>query len=233
MLLWVVSSFAADSTIVDSTARLENMNWKEQIAPLTLIAGGLALSAGTLKETIHSHTPRTDTRADDFIQAVPVVELYTANIFLKDHQNSVWDQSKYLLLSEITNGVVVFGLKNTTHEMRPDSSNDKSFPSGHTSQAFVGATVLYHEYKESSPILAYSGYLFATATGVLRMTNNKHWANDVVMGAGIGILATNLIYHFKPLKNWSLPKTKSNVAILPQLFLTDNDGIGCTVAMKF
>lgn len=34
----------------------------------------------------------------------------------------------------------------------------------------------------------------ATATGLMRMANNKHWLSDVMVGAGIGILSTEFGY---------------------------------------
>ena len=34
----------------------------------------------------------------------------------------------------------------------------------------------------------------ATVTGVTRQLNNRHWMSDIMVGAGIGILATELGY---------------------------------------
>jgi membrane-associated phospholipid phosphatase len=39
----------------------------------------------------------------------------------------------------------------------------------------------------------------ATATGFLRMYNDKHWFSDVMAGAGIGILSTKIAYWLYPL----------------------------------
>ena len=41
---------------------------------------------------------------------------------------------------------VALGLKRGINEWRPDHSDQRSFPSGHTTMAFSGATVLHHEY---------------------------------------------------------------------------------------
>jgi len=59
----------------------------------------------------------------------------------------------------------------------------------------VNATVLYLEYRDDAPWLAWSGYLFASATGMLRIMNNAHWVSDVLAGAGTGILITHLVYY--------------------------------------
>ena len=39
----------------------------------------------------------------------------------------------------------------------------------------------------------------ATATSVSRLLNNRHWVSDVMVGAGIGILSTELGYYFADL----------------------------------
>lgn len=89
----------------------------------------------------------------------------------------------------------VNGIKYTASEMRPDGSTRNSWPSGHTATAFVGATILHKEYGLTrSPWYSIGGYTVATATGVMRVLNNRHWISDVLSGAGIGILSTELAY---------------------------------------
>ena len=89
----------------------------------------------------------------------------------------------------------VNGIKYTASEMRPDGSTANSWPSGHTATSFVGATILHKEYGLTrSPWYSVAGYGVATATGVMRILNNRHWISDVLSGAGIGILSTELGY---------------------------------------
>ena len=45
-----------------------------------------------------------------------------------------------------------------------------------------------------SPWFSVAGYGVATATGVMRVLNNRHWVSDVMSGAGIGIISTELGY---------------------------------------
>jgi hypothetical protein len=93
--------------------------------------------------------------------------------------------------------VLVNGIKYTAKEMRPDGSSANSWPSGHTATSFVGATLLHKEYGLTrSPWFSVAGYGVATATGVMRVLNNRHWVSDVMSGAGIGILSTELGYAF-------------------------------------
>lgn len=89
----------------------------------------------------------------------------------------------------------VNGIKYTAKELRPDGSTRNSWPSGHTATSFVGATILHKEYGLTrSPWYSIAGYGVATATGVMRVLNNRHWVSDVMSGAGIGIVSTELGY---------------------------------------
>ena len=90
---------------------------------------------------------------------------------------------------------LVNGIKYTAKEMRPDGSTANSWPSGHTATAFVGASILHKEYGLTrSPWYSVAGYGVAMATGVMRVLNNRHWISDVMSGAGIGIMSTELGY---------------------------------------
>ena len=85
-------------------------------------------------------------------------------------------------------------LKHSIRETRPDLSDNHAFPSGHTSFAFVSASILSREYGYLSPWISVGSYATATATQALRIRHNKHWMSDLYMGAGIGMVSTNLAY---------------------------------------
>ena len=98
--------------------------------------------------------------------------------------------TSYLIMAALVNSI-----KYSAKEMRPDGSTANSWPSGHTATAFVGATLLHKEYGLTrSPWWSVAGYGVATATGVMRVLNNRHWISDVMSGAGIGILSAELGY---------------------------------------
>lgn len=98
--------------------------------------------------------------------------------------------TSYAIMAAFVNSI-----KYTASEMRPDGSTRNSWPSGHTATAFAGATILHKEYGLTrSPWYSIAGYTVATATGVMRVLNNRHWISDVLSGAGIGILSTELAY---------------------------------------
>lgn len=85
-----------------------------------------------------------------------------------------------------------------------------SFPSGHTTVAFAAATVFASEYKSKIyvPIIAYS---LATAIGLSRITENQHWATDVLMGAAIGFLAgKNVVNNYHRYAKIKAPQQNKN-----------------------
>lgn len=77
-------------------------------------------------------------------------------------------------------------LKVLVQEERPDGSDNKSFPSGHTALAFAAATYFDkrygHEYRQYVPVM----YGLAALTGVARVQADKHYVQDVLAGAAIG-----------------------------------------------
>ena len=108
------------------------------------------------------------------------------------------DWGRYLASTAMSYGFMalfVNSIKYTAKEMRPDGSTRNSWPSGHTATAFVGATILHKEYGLTrSPWFSVAGYGVATATGVMRVLNNRHWVSDVLSGAGVGIMSGELAY---------------------------------------
>lgn len=88
----------------------------------------------------------------------------------------------------------VNGIKYTVRRMRPDGSARNSFPSGHTATSFMAAAMLHEEYGWRSPWFSFGGYAIASATGISRIINNRHWATDVIAGAAIGIASVKLGY---------------------------------------
>lgn len=143
------------------------------------------------------HVLLTDfkTRIDDYTQFFGPVMTYGLKLGGIEGRS---DWGRLLASSAMSYGFMigfVNGIKYTAKEMRPDGSTANSWPSGHTATAFVGATILHKEYGLTrSPWYSVAGYGVATATGVMRILNNRHWVSDVLSGAGIGIMSTELGY---------------------------------------
>lgn len=89
---------------------------------------------------------------------------------------------------------VVESLKRGVDAPRPDGDDRRSFPSGHTAWAFLGATSVMHELSDTSPWYAFGAYSFATGVAAQRVISNRHLPADVMAGAGVGILSAELGY---------------------------------------
>jgi len=197
--------------------------FKNQYVPIVLIGAGSVMTIGGIKKNIQKAFPNTDISIDDYLPFIPVAELYISDLAGIEHLNSVYDQTKYLFLSQFTSILTVEFLKRTIREKRPDGKSF-SFPSEHATNAFVNATVLYHEFKDSSPLLSYSGFAIATITSILRVTNDQHWLPDVVAGAGIGIFVTNLVYYYQPFKSFDpfhISGKSLDIHIIPQISMNN------------
>jgi membrane-associated phospholipid phosphatase len=106
-----------------------------------------------------------------------------------------------------------------------------SFPSGHTATAFMGAQFLYEEYKDVSPWIGYAGFTIAAATGYLRIYNHRHYLNDVIAGACVGILSTKLAYWLYP-KIFKKSKCNNDVYITGAPYYS-KEGMGINMAVTF
>ncbi len=191
------------------------------ILPTSLIMVGSIVSGSTSETNFQSDIRQGigngfSTTLDDYFRYAPMTELAIANVLGLKSKNHWFDQAKNLFIIDLASFITVRSLKSIVKRSRPNNQYIyNSFPSGHTTLAFSNATLLYYEYKDYHPIFAYSGYAFATATGTLRVLNDRHWVGDVLVGAGIGILITHLVYTFEPLKNWNPFLKKKHLSFRP------------------
>jgi hypothetical protein len=88
-----------------------------------------------------------------------------------------------LLRAQISAVSWTSALKYPINRTRPDGDS-WSFPSGHASATFATAMVLEEHYGWKIGMPAFAA---ATYTATSRVTDNKHWASDVVFGAFLGI----------------------------------------------
>jgi membrane-associated phospholipid phosphatase len=76
-------------------------------------------------------------------------------------------------------------LKEVVKRERPNGEDQKSFPSGHASNAFALAAVAERHYGWKVGVPAYG---LAGAVAVSRLQRNKHYLSDVVAGSTVGYL---------------------------------------------
>lgn len=190
------------------------------ILPLSMLSAGVILNNSNFEKELNQNLrarmgENFEFKIDDYIMYAPILEMYLVDAFHVEAKNHWFDQTKYLVMSNVISAAITNSLKIITRKVRPDGSANDAFPSGHTTFAFTNASVLMHEFKDSAPAIAYSGYLFSGTTGLFRMLNDKHWLSDVLVGAGVGILATELVYYLEPLKNFNPFKNKQNINFVP------------------
>jgi len=96
-----------------------------------------------------------------------------------------------------------YPLKVAVGRTRPNGE-PRSFPSGHASASFATAMVLEDHYgwKVGVPAFAAAAY-----TAVSRLTDNKHWASDVVFGAFLGVASARTV---------TIHLRKTDVTVAPQ-----------------
>ena len=84
----------------------------------------------------------------------------------------------------LAHGVVV-PIKLAVGRRRPDGSDRRSFPSGHTASAFAAARYVHgrHGGHASLPL-----YGLAVVTGLGRIEGNRHYLSDVLAGAALGVV---------------------------------------------
>ena len=156
-------------------------------------------------------------KIDDYLRFVPsATHLLLGSVGIKSKHNF---KERFLISATSHAAMLImgYGLKYAIHEKRPDMTYNHSFPSGHVAMAFTGAELLRQEYGTAYGI---AGYALASGVAFLRLYNNRHWFNDILMGAGIGILSAKIGYWMLPLerKLFKINKKSNNtstIAITP------------------
>lgn len=211
---------------------------RQLILPVALVAVG---SFGVCNGWFHGinesvRDGMTDLRgdhyfhADDYIQYLPVVANVGLGLAKVPCKHTFLERIAITATAYISLGILVNGIKYSVKEKRPDSNAHNSFPSGHTATAFMGAELVRISYPLGVGIGAY-----AVATGVafLRLYNGRHWLNDVIAGAGIGILSARIGYWLLPVnrKIFHLkPKSTTVIASAP-FYDPYNKAFGASLAI--
>jgi hypothetical protein len=174
---------------------------KHYIAPLLLVGAGLATQGAISRDVqrqVQARYPGFELTLDDYAQYAPTAVVLGLGAAGVQGKHRFGDQLALTALSHVVAQGITQSLKRIVAYPRPDGFGNDAFPSGHTTFAFTGAAVLAHEYGGRSVWYVIGGYATATATGGLRILNDRHWLADVLTGAGIGIAATELVYQTYP-----------------------------------
>jgi membrane-associated phospholipid phosphatase len=167
------------------------------IAPALLTASGTALHfmpevKGDIHDFMHSNLSYQGS-IDDYAKIAPLAAVYLLNLTGIRGKNNFGNLTALVVKSILVNNFATYRLKVWVNATRPNFEKH-SFPSGHTSMTFTFAHFMHKEYGDRSPWYSIGAYSGATAVGVMRIAKNAHWLSDVLAGAGIGILSTELVY---------------------------------------
>ncbi len=237
------------SADADTTGRAPRLSSGQRAAlriavPSALVAVGVLAHSNQYNETLYQaklgmqqETQRVfrgfnSHGLDDYTRHAPLAAAYAMMATgHRGERTAVGFTLIYLLAHELDAGVVS-NLKRLTAEPRPYNPNDlSSFPSSHTSQAFLTATLLHEQYGRQYPWLSVSGYAVAAATGTMRVLGNKHWATDVLAGAGIGFLSAETVWHLYPALTRLLPTRVAHKMLLVPTYQAGG-GAGLALAIR-
>lgn len=181
-----------------------------------------------LREEVHEHL-RIRTHIDDQLRHVPAaVSLGLSLVGVKGKHNTL-NQALLFGLTYTINNTLTSNFKHLTHVRRPLGNSFDSFPSAHTSAAFSAATFLHKEYGGRSIWYSVGGYSVAAATGGLRIAKDNHWLSDVMAGAAVGIVSTELAYWAYPWLHRQLRRGLGDRAVVVPTYL--NGAAGATVVV--
>lgn len=207
LLMCKVYSIEYGLTLVDSIPKKQKLSNQCWVAPVILFSSGAAIAAipslRRLDTIIYNgfKIPRGHIRLDDYTQYLPGLAVFAMDAAGMKGVHMPQQQLLLYGLSNVAAGVVVQSMKRIVQRERPYGNEFKSFPSGHTSTAFVAAEFLHQEYGHLSPWISVAGYTTAAATGYMRLYNNQHWLSDVLAGAALGMISTKMIYWIKKKKD--------------------------------
>lgn len=150
----------------------------------------------------HAQDKSNTEKVGDIVQVLLPATAYATTFVLDDKVGR-----NQFYKSFITNLGITFSLKHIINKPRPENNGNYSFPSGHTSAAFQGATFIHIRYGLMYGIPAYLG---ATYVGWSRIEgeSDKHDFTDVAAGAAIGILSS--YYFTKPYNGFVISPTANN-----------------------
>jgi membrane-associated phospholipid phosphatase len=195
--------------VFTAPARWDTRDW--------MVLGGIAAGIGTVAvfdQDIERaiRRARNDTMTNVFDNVQPLGNEYAIGIvgsfyiygeFFKDPRAKTTALDA-ISATAIASGIVTNSFKyvigrgrptdgHGAYNFRPFSGQD-SFSSGHTTEAFVLASVISEHY--DSLWVQVPAYGLASAVGYARLNNNRHWPSDVLAGAAIGTFVGKTVVHF-------------------------------------
>jgi membrane-associated phospholipid phosphatase len=202
-----------------------------------LLVGSAAAGAATALDTrtveyFRDHPAQTWADVGDAMGTAGVDAALTVGFFGAGriaHPGRFRDFSDDMSQAFVIDTAYTFALKELTRRWRPDRSNRESFPSGHASFAFAGASVVGHYYGAAGGIPAYAVAAFIAGS---RLPANKHYLSDVVAGSVLGFTVGRTVAHGHARRGESGHGPSRTVRLGPD-FGPDGDGTGAQLVVIF
>lgn len=142
------------------------------------VTGGLSVGLGGYLLVADRDEVRS---LGDITQLIPLTAAVGLSVGAGD-----WQGLRQLGLAGGTAFAITHGIKETVDKTRPDTSANNSFPSGHTAASVSGAAFIWRRYgaKWGAP-----ASIFAAYTGLSRVEGQKHFMDDVISGAAVGLIS--------------------------------------------
>jgi len=170
-----------------------------------------------------------NTMIDNIVIFLPYLELGAVALAGVESRNDRINTLLIIAKGEVIMLASTFAVKYLANETRPNGADNLSFPSGHTAQAFLAASIVHTEFRDKSQWYGVGAYTIATSVAALRMINDKHWQSDVVAGAGFGILSAHLAY-LSHRNRWGRKSIGRDIGMAPAYF--GNGATGVTISWR-
>ena len=156
-----------------------------------LVGGSAGATASFFDEEVRESLQATtldwgetlETGAGPVWSTVFVASMFTAGRF--SHSSRFRAMTYDMLDAAVVNFGYTELVKVAVGRERPNGQDNKSFPSGHTSNAFALAAVAERHYGWKIGVPAYA---VASLVGASRLEQDKHYLSDVVAGAALGYI---------------------------------------------
>lgn len=237
------NAFSTDSCRLDSLKTEPLIHSEGRFKPTQLILPASLIAVGTFgvwNGAFHrlNHEIKDDMaemrgnhyfHADDYIQYLPAAAYLGMGAIGVKSKNTFTERLAAGITAYAVMTIAVNSTKYSVKEKRPDSGARNSFPSGHTATAFVGAELIRLEYGTWPAVGAYT---LATGVAFLRLYNDRHWFNDILAGAGIGILSAKVGYWMLPLyKKWFKWDKDKTMVMMSSVNVVDHNYGFCLTAL--
>ncbi len=212
-------------TILTSPLRWDARDWLI-FGGVGLATGGLMFADHDIRHYVQKHRRgATDTFSDIFSPfGIYVPAALTAGTYIAGHALDLprlkATSADALEASLITSGAIVMPMKLLAGRSRPNKNEgsahyrpfrpDGSLPSFNTAFAFSVASVFAEHFNH--PAVSVLAYGLAGAAGLTRITDDKHWASDVLLAAAIGTAVGKAVVKLNEKR-----REGSRVSVLPLL----------------